>query len=1520
MKRRNARGSYKWYKKESEENSMEGRGRSRRRNTHQAWKKRLSSVLAVVLTAVMILNMPLSIDGLRMHVSDAFASASNVDRDSGVWATASNAKYRKGDSGDVDIYVIADDNRAVPGNTTSMTLYLKNNTDQAISEGVLTFSGRYINKEDAIFQDVGSGEEYEQIIAGGGPGQAGEESGEGLIYQESEETADETMAPDAAESIGSADEGIETADPVLPEDSGSEGDEEEEEAYKLTNIDLLPGELHEVHFEFYTDDDVKSTKANVSFSFRGENEEGSRVTGDTKFYYSIGLPTVNFSMEDGMQIESGISNDLEIWMSEPDWVDEDLQDRLDEQEEKEEEENDAADTASDSDASKASDSNASKDNTASDSNAGKDSSTSQKDEEKIQKYTEEAMEISSSRVSYTVEIYGADYSEFHPRKAGEAEDIGWISCVYEVDRNTKPGIYYGKVTATGKWNKKSFTSEQGFLFEVTGEGWAGQEFTAELDAMTVHAYAEEGVLPEGVQLAVKELREDDAQTAEKFQEAVDALEQEGTAYDGMMAVDITFVDEDGQEIEPDGEVQVSIEMKKGALPEGVDLETVEIHHLKETDANTIEVEKVADGSDQTDGTVQTPEDAKAAMEEEAVPEERIEEAVSQDAEAVAAFSVDSFSTFTITWGGGWNQHSLTVHYVDTAGHEIFAPDAVDVELGDNVIWIDLDEYKKEIKNFDCIRISLNRYDGTSARWVRYSRNSWRYSDSPSKPSDYELGNQWRNNNGNVYIVYNNSLAVDELTKAATVDSTSQGVHMYMFNYDGQAFSGGEYGSENGSTKTGIASTTVNADTGWPSLTGAHGTPTRRSFRNYFGGTNSAYNLEGNLDDNGREVNYLFLKDRYDDNGQYYFNSAEYFATLEDNNDDDFTVYNQLGTPGTGDSYFYQRGNFMPYNTLDLNEIRNYNLYDDTGAELDENDERVNEPLYGFNEREDFYFGMYVWADFYQPQNGEVEDASGDKSDMVFEFTGDDDMWVYIDGVLVLDLGGIHDAQSGSINFSTGEVKWTDTETNEPVNELESTLYQKFVDAGMEDSVKWQEGKETFADGSNHRIQIFYMERGAGASNLKMSFNLKTIPDGQLSVRKDVENYYAPQLADIEYTMQVTTTVNGEEVPYANAEYTLFEQTGEGVTDKEGRFKIKYDETAVFSDIDVGTKVNVREVGSSDAPEGAEINPGYDISYVIRDSAGKPIGGSSSDGTASAEMPAYGSINVVVTNTATFTRPLQLVKNFQGTEGNTAPENFKATYTLYEVTDTGDVFVGSVKYSDLTETTDETSASYTFWLDTGKRYKIVETFGDDDNDGGTADLPWQGVIMMTNDPAVGTAAEDGIVFLETSDEVSGDDVDTITLTNVYAERMVTITVDKVVTGNMGDKNEDFHFNYTYTDNGAEVNETFTLKDTTKPEEIEIPYGASITIVESDNGSGYTTTYTAVPTGETPSDSGTAGTSCSLSNVTKNMTVTFTNERDIQIPTGFGGNYYPYLMMLAIAAIGTTGFIYPACRRRRHKGDK
>ena len=56
------------------------------------------------------------------------------------------------------------------------------------------------------------------------------------------------------------------------------------------------------------------------------------------------------------------------------------------------------------------------------------------------------------------------------------------------------------------------------------------------------------------------------------------------------------------------------------------------------------------------------------------------------------------------------------------------------------------------------------------------------------------------------------------------------------------------------------------------------------------------------------------------------------------------------------------------------------------------------------------------AQFVQPESGEVNG-----NDMIFDFAGDDDVWVFIDGVLVLDIGGIHDEAGGSINFKTGEV-------------------------------------------------------------------------------------------------------------------------------------------------------------------------------------------------------------------------------------------------------------------------------------------------------------------------------------------------------------------------------------------------------------------------------------------------------------------------------------------------------------------
>lgn len=1364
---------------------MEGRGTSRRRNPWKIWKRRLSAVLALVLTAGLVLQAPLSFSDLGFHVSDAYASGSNANRADSVWATASNARYKEGKSQDVDIYVIAEDNEAAPGNMMSMDLYLRNNTDQVITEGILKFKGNHIEKENGFFYDVhiadgsaagGMTETDAADAIGADKGtETGTISGEDILYEETwagqnVEIIQDTESAQNGEMDGTGEASV-LAD-FIPADETTEMDtadetDEEEALYELTDLELLPGELYEVRFDFYTEDDENSTKAYVEFTFRGENESGDTVKSDSRFYYSIGLPFVSLSLEDGQKVESGISNDMEIWMREPSWVDEDLEEKIARQEEKEAEKEyaemeDEADTASSSNASKASDSNASR---ASDSNADRQEQESVKDQEKIQQYTQEAMKISESRVSYEIEIFGAKFEYFSPRKADEAEDIGWISCVYQIASHTEPGIYYGKVRANGRWNNEKFTSEQGFFFEVTGE-WTG-DYTAESQNVVVHAHAEDGVLPRNVSLKVTELAEGDA----AYAKAEEALSGTDAQYDGMMALDISFVNQEGEEVEPDGEVQVTIEMKSGAFPEDAALETVEVHHLKEVDEGTVEVEVVADGADKTDGTVKSAEEFAAGLEGTEALEEETQAAVSDDAAAVAAFSVESFSTFTITW---WNGRSAEIYLIDTNGVGVKGK-AITAQISGN------GETVENLAN----RMTVNGY--TFEKAVIAADETAAVGDSAIQISQLRGNNdglQYRQNENNswqtlssnaqkIYFIFSTT----ELTTAETVDSASEGVHMYMFDYNAPAYDDdvGRYGD--GQTKEGLSTNTVD-ENGWPWLNAdAANNFSAMSFSEMFGNSESAYEVS-----EANAVNHLFLKENYDANGDFYFNSAEYFATLANDDDSDFTVYNQLGTPSgeSGESrFFYQRGNFMPYNTLDLGNVLNHNLYDDTGEKLSETDPRYNENLYGFNEANNYYFGMYVWADFYQPEGGMVEDNDGEgSSPMIFEFTGDDDMWVYIDGVLVLDLGGIHDAQSGSINFRTGEVKWTDTPTNKDSVERSSNIKTLFANANAEESKNWS--GNTFADGSYHRIQIFYMERGAGASNLKMSFNLKTIPDGQLAVRKDVENYYAPQLEDIEYTMEVTT--GEDKVPYANKEYTFFEQEGGGTTDEKGQFKLKYGQTAIFPDIEVGIQVNVREISSSDTLDSAEIDENYNISYSITDSSGQEIGGSSTDGTASAEMPAYGSVNVVVTNTAKFTRPLRLVKNFSGTKDNAAPDGFQATYTLYEVGQDGEKIepeIGSIRYSEMTESDDGTSASYVFWLETDKRYTIEESFDTTgDNNGGTDELPWRGIDVVTNDPASDTKDADGIVYLEnadaTLDNASEDNpVDEIKITNRYAAMVLTI---------------------------------------------------------------------------------------------------------------------------------------------------
>lgn len=141
-----------------------------------------------------------------------------------------------------------------------------------------------------------------------------------------------------------------------------------------------------------------------------------------------------------------------------------------------------------------------------------------------------------------------------------------------------------------------------------------------------------------------------------------------------------------------------------------------------------------------------------------------------------------------------------------------------------------------------------------------------------------------------------------------------------------------------------------------------------------------------------------------------------------------------------------------------------------------------------------HFGMHFSTDFYMPSSGQVNGQ-----DCIFEFSGDDDVWVFIDDELVLDLGGIHSPLCGSINFAKGEVTvehvWDGTNDSGggtlSGQEQVTTLDSKYLDGGV------------------HTLQVYYLERGAQVSNCKIKFNLPVVdstgtPADVTFTKKDIE--------------------------------------------------------------------------------------------------------------------------------------------------------------------------------------------------------------------------------------------------------------------------------------------------------------------------------------------------------------------------------------------------------------------------------
>lgn len=213
---------------------------------------------------------------------------------------------------------------------------------------------------------------------------------------------------------------------------------------------------------------------------------------------------------------------------------------------------------------------------------------------------------------------------------------------------------------------------------------------------------------------------------------------------------------------------------------------------------------------------------------------------------------------------------------------------------------------------------------------------------------------------------------------------------------------------------------------------------------------------------------------------------------------------------------------------------------------------------------DYHFGMNMSIPFYINENGKDENNNPIK----FEFSGDDDVWVFINGKLVLDLGGIHGAIDGSIDFSTGEVKYGFNKTNN-VKVIKAGQTTQ-TDAASTTLQKLGIDMAELAKGENN-LQIFYLERGAGESNCKIKFNLQQ--RDSLEVNKTLGATTPHTDNNFEFQL-LKQNQNGQYEPVGNKAYTLYTannsiESNNYKTDKNGKFYLKAGQRVNFTSNQIG---------------------------------------------------------------------------------------------------------------------------------------------------------------------------------------------------------------------------------------------------------------------------------------------------------------------------------------------------------------
>lgn len=227
----------------------------------------------------------------------------------------------------------------------------------------------------------------------------------------------------------------------------------------------------------------------------------------------------------------------------------------------------------------------------------------------------------------------------------------------------------------------------------------------------------------------------------------------------------------------------------------------------------------------------------------------------------------------------------------------------------------------------------------------------------------------------------------------------------------------------------------------------------------------------------------------------------------------------------------------------------------------------------------YHFGMAATIPFTMTANGKMNPNDKNSEDITFSFSGDDDVWVFIDGQLVIDLGGIHNRLDATINFAKNTITYSENnsaDANTTTGSYNDTSFATSQTLFTTDNTTGtlNQTRETFAAKDSHELTIFYLERGAGSSNCKIQFNLpmkdtvsvtkratqSISSDGTVSSLTTAEQKVVDNI-DFGFTLTKNDT------PVANTNYNLMNANGQVIstpaTDANGHFTLRNGQTARF---------------------------------------------------------------------------------------------------------------------------------------------------------------------------------------------------------------------------------------------------------------------------------------------------------------------------------------------------------------------